>query len=136
VPVSNGESDWPIEPEDSEERGAVEQPGVTDWDSLLARLETQRMDEGWVTLEEAAAAAGVSRSTLRSWYRTNQLPSRMVPGLHGPQRLVPLDAVLDRAMRSSRIRRQLDAARAVDSEVAELRRRVERIERVLGLETR
>jgi hypothetical protein len=49
--------------------------------------------------------------------------------------LVPLDAVLDRTMRSSRLRRQLDAARAVDAELAELRRRVERVERLLGLDS-
>jgi AcrR family transcriptional regulator len=107
---------------------------VTDWDSLLAHLEAQPAGDGWVTLDEAAAAAGVSRSTLRSWYRSSQLPSRMVPGPHGPQRLVPLDAVVDRAMRSSRIRRQLDAARGVDAEVAELRRRVRRIEQLLGID--
>ena len=110
------------------------QPGATDWDALLAGLAGQPADEGWVTLEEAALAAGVSRSTLRSWYRSNQLPSRMVPGVHGPQRLVPLDAVLDRAMRSSRLRRQVDAARAVDAELAELDRRVRRIEELLGLD--
>jgi hypothetical protein len=112
----------------------MEPPEVTDWDSLLARLEAQPADDGWVTLEEAAAAAGVSRSTLRSWYRSNQLPSRMVPGAHGPQRLVPLDGVVDRAMRSSRIRRQLDAARSVDAELAELRRRIRRIEQLLGID--
>jgi predicted site-specific integrase-resolvase len=106
-----------------------------DWDDLLAQLEQQPAVQGWVTLDEASAAAGVSRSTLRSWYRTDHIPSRMVPGLHGPQRLVPLDAVLDRTMRSSRLRRQLDAARAVDAELAELRRRVERVERLLGLDS-
>jgi hypothetical protein len=37
-------------------------------------------------------------------------------------------------MRSSRIRRQVDAARAVDAELAELRRRVRRIEELLGLD--
>jgi transposase-like protein len=106
-----------------------------DWDDLLAKLEQQPAVQGWVTLDEAAAASGVSRSTLRSWYRTDQIPSRMVPGLHGPRRLVPLDAVLDRTMRSSRLHRQLDAARAVDAELAELRRRLERVERLLGLDS-
>ena len=104
-----------------------------DWDYLLARLAEQPREEGWVTLEEAAHAAGVSRSTLRSWYRADLLPSRMVAGAHGPQRLVPLDAVLDRALQSPRIQRQLEHTRSVEAEVDELRDRVERIERQLGL---
>jgi predicted site-specific integrase-resolvase len=87
-----------------------------------------------VTLEEATSATGVARSTLRSWYRTGQLASRMVPGVHGPQRLVPLEAVLDRALRSSRVRRQLEHARSLEAEVEELRRRLETIERRLGLD--
>ena len=66
-----------------------------DWDSMLAELATQPVEEGWVTLREASDAAGVSRSTLRSWYRTFQIPSRMVAGTHGPQRMVLLEAVVD-----------------------------------------
>ncbi len=104
-----------------------------DWDDLLAQLAEQPQEEGWVTLEEASAAAGVSRSTLRSWYRAGQLPARMVAGIHGPQRLVPLDAVVDRALRSSRVRRQLEHARSLEAEVEELRLRLEAIERHLGL---
>jgi transposase len=104
-----------------------------DWDDLLLQLANQPLDEGWVTLEEASNAAGVSRSTLRSWYRTAQIESRMVVGIHGPQRLVPLDAVLDRALRSVRGRRQLEHARSVEAEVEELRRRIEAIERHLRL---
>jgi transposase len=57
----------------------------------------------------------------------------MVDGAHGPQRMVPLDAVIDRALRSPRIPRQLDHARSLEAEVAELRQRVEMIERHLGL---
>jgi len=57
----------------------------------------------------------------------------MVAGIHGPQRLVPLDAVVDRALRSSRVRRQLEHARSLEAEVAELRLRLEAIERHLGL---
>jgi hypothetical protein len=38
-------------------------------------------------------------------------------------------------MRSSRLRHQLDAARTVDAEVAELRRRLERVERLLGIDS-
>jgi hypothetical protein len=58
----------------------------------------------------------------------------MIAGVHGPQRLVPLDAVLDRALRSPRVRRQLDHARSLEAEVEELRRRLRAIERHLGLE--
>ena len=38
-------------------------------DDMLAQLANQPVEEGWVTLQEASNAAGVSRSTLRSWYR-------------------------------------------------------------------
>ena len=104
-----------------------------DWDRMLAELATQPVEEGWVTLREASDAAGVSRSTLRSWYRTFQIPSRMVAGTHGPQRMVLLEAVVDRALRSSRARRQLDLARSLEAEVDALRHRVEALERHLGL---
>jgi hypothetical protein len=57
----------------------------------------------------------------------------MVAGVHGPQRLVPLDAVLDRALRSSRVRRQLERSRSLEAEVNELRRRLDAVERHLGL---
>ena len=104
-----------------------------DWDRMLAQLATQPIEEGWVTLQEASSAAGVSRSTLRSWYRTAQIPSRMVAGDHGPQRMVLLEEVVDRALRSSRARRQLENARSLEAEVDALRHRVEVIERHLGL---
>jgi predicted site-specific integrase-resolvase len=104
-----------------------------DWDLMLGELAKQPIEEGWVTLEEAVAATGVSRSTLRSWYRGGRIPSRMVAGLHGPQRIVPLAAVVDQALASPRSRRQLDQARSLQTEVEELRRRVEVIERHLGL---
>lgn len=107
--------------------------GGLDWDHLLDELASQPVDEGWVTLEEAASATGVSRSTLRSWYRSGRIPSRMVAGLHGPQRIVPLDGVVDRALQSARARRQLDRARSVEAELDALRRRVEVIERYLGI---
>lgn len=86
------------------------QGGAVDWDSMLLQLASQPVDDGWVTLEEASSAAGVSRSTLRSWYRSSQIPSRMVAGIHGPQRMVPLEAVVDRALRSARARKQLEHA--------------------------
>ena len=108
-------------------------PSEVDWDSMLAQLATQPVEEGWVTLQEASNAAGVSRSTLRSWYRAAQIPSRMVAGTHGPQRMVLLEAVIDRAFRSSRARRQLENARSLEAEVDALRHRVEALERHLGL---
>jgi transposase len=104
-----------------------------DWDDMLAQLANQPVEEGWVTLQEASNAAGVSRSTLRSWYRASLIPSRMVGGTHGPQRMVPLEAVVDRALRSSRARRQLENARSLEAELDALRLRVEAIERHLGL---
>jgi transposase len=104
-----------------------------DWDDMLAQLANQPVEEGWVTLQEASNAAGVSRSTLRSWYRAALIPSRMVAGTHGPQRMVPLEAVVDRALRSSRARRQLENARSLEAELDALRLRVEAIERHLGL---
>jgi predicted site-specific integrase-resolvase len=100
---------------------------------MLGELADQPIEEGWVTLEEAVAATGVSRSTLRSWYRSGRIPSKMVAGLHGPQRIVPLAAVLDQALRSPRSRKQLEQAQSVQAEVEELRRRVDTIERHLGL---
>jgi transposase len=105
---------------------------INDWDRMLGELAAQPIGEGWVTLEEAAGATGVSRSTLRSWYRSGLIPSKMVAGSHGPQRIVPLDLVVDRALGSSRSRRQLEQARSLQAEVEELRRRIERIERQLG----
>jgi transposase len=100
---------------------------------MLGELANQPIEEGWVTLEEAVGATAVSRSTLRSWYRGGRIPSRMVAGLHGPQRIVPLAAVLDQALASPRSRRHLDQARSLQTELEELRRRVEAIERHLGL---
>ncbi len=106
---------------------------IKDWDRMLDELAAQPIEEGWVTLEEATGATGVSRSTLRSWYRSGVLPSKMVAGAHGPQRIVPLGEVVDRALGSSRSRRQLEQARSLQAEVEELRRRIETIERHLGM---
>jgi transposase len=103
------------------------------WDRLLGDLASHPIEEGWVTLEEAVDATGISRSTLRSWYRCGRLPSRMVAGVHGPQRIVPLAVVIDQALTSPRSRRQLEQARTLQAEVDELRQRVERIELHLGL---
>lgn len=103
------------------------------WDDVLAQLAHEPPDEGWVTLAEASHAAGVSRSALRSWFRSGRIASRMVVGAHGPQRLVPLDAVIERALASARGRRQLEHARSLEAEVESLRGRVEALERHLGL---
>lgn len=103
------------------------------WDRLLGDLAGYPIEEGWVTLEEAVNATGVSRSTLRSWYRSGRIPSQMVAGVHGPQRIVPLAVVIDRALTSPRSRRQLEHARTLQADVDELRQRLERIERHLGL---
>ena len=59
---------------------------------------------------------------LRSWYRSGRIPSKMVAGVHGPQRIVPLaPLVIDQALGSPRSRRQLDQARSLQGEVEELR---------------
>ena len=67
----------------------------------LAGLGTDA-DATWVPLADAERQAGVSRSTLRTWYRTGQIASRLMPGPHGLQRLVPLEVVKDKAARSPR----------------------------------
>ena len=61
------------------------------------------MVDRWVSLAEAADAAGVSRSTLRAWYRDGRLPSRLVPGRNGPMREVPLEPVLERSRLGDRL---------------------------------
>src|SRR5215469_1574865 len=82
-----------------------------DWQDRLdnweVELELTAALEGsdWVTLERAAAETGASRSAIRSWYRTGEIPSRLVDGPHGPQRLVPLAPVAARAEASPRLRR-------------------------------
>ena len=68
----------------------------------LAGLSSGLDEEGWVTLAEAERRASVSRSTLRTWYRTGQIASRLMPGPHGLQRLVPLDVVVEKAATSPR----------------------------------
>jgi hypothetical protein len=91
-----------------------------DWDSLL--------DLRWVTLADAEQSAGVARSTLRVWYRTGQIPSRLVDGPFGPQREVPMEAVLARAANSTRITRKVGRTVTLEAEIALLRDRVEDLE--------
>jgi DNA-binding transcriptional MerR regulator len=101
-----------------------------DWERALEAWTAEESDaEGtWVTLGEAERRAGVSNSALRSWYRSGQVPSRLVDGPHGVQRLVPLDAVVQRAARSPRIQRRVAAAMGLEAEVALLRQRVDELE--------
>jgi transposase len=102
------------------------------WDEMLelANLEAGlRGDETWVTLAEAEGESGVSRSAMRAWYRTGELPSRVVDGPHGPHRLVPLEAVVARARQSPRIQRKAERALGLEAEVTQLRERVAELER-------
>lgn len=114
-----------------------------EWDARLAawrdELELLASVEGttWVPLAEAESRAGVSRSALRAWCRNGEIASRLVDGPHGPQRLVPLEAVLDRAERSTRIRRRAEREISLEAQVALLRSRVDQLEiRLAALEQR
>jgi transposase len=107
---------------------------ATDWDSRLARWQTElelfaQIDETpWVSLAQAEADTGVSRSALRTWYRNGEIASRLVDGPNGPQRLVPLDAVVERATRSPRIQRRAERELSLEAQVALLRHRVDQLE--------
>jgi len=114
-----------------------------DWEDRLdgweLELELNAQLEGsdWVTLERAAAVTGVSRAALRSWYRTGQIPSRLVDGPHGPQRLVPLAPVAARAEASPRLRRTAERRIADQAQLEILRHRVDQLElRLAALERR
>jgi transposase len=91
---------------------------------LFARLE----DTPWVPLAQAEAETGVSRSALRSWYRNGEIPSRLMDGPNGPQRLVPLDAVIERAAQSPRLQRRAEREVSLEAQVALLRHRVDQLE--------
>ena len=109
---------------------------LDDWDVEL-ELAAQLEGSDWVTLDRAAADTGVSRAALRSWYRTNQIPSRLVEGPHGPQRLVPLAVVASRAEASPRLRRAAERRLAGAAELEILRHRVDQLElRLSALEHR
>jgi hypothetical protein len=73
-----------------------------DLESALGDLGDLVDGHSWVSLAEAEQRAGVSRSTLRAWFRSGQIPSRLMPGPHGMQRLVPVDLVVERANRADR----------------------------------
>jgi transposase len=99
-------------------------------DAWEVELELAAQLEGsdWVTLERAAAETGASRAALRTWYRSGQIPSRLVDGPHGPQRLVPLAMVAGRAGASPRLRRTAERRIADQAELEILRHRVDQLE--------
>lgn len=115
----------------------------SEWDARLAawqdELELLGRVEGtsWVSLAEAHARTGVSRSALRAWYRNGEIPSRLVDGPHGPQRLVPLEAIIERAGRSPRIQRRAEREVSLEAQLALLRSRLDQLEiRLTALESR
>ncbi len=114
-----------------------------EWDDRLdgweleVELNAQLEGSDWVTLERAVADTGVSRAALRSWYRTGQIPSRLVDGPHGPQRLVPLAVVAGRAEASPRLRRTAERRLADQAQLEILRHRIDQLElRLVAIESR
>jgi transposase len=104
---------------------------LDDWETELD-LSAALEGSDWVTLERAASDTGVSRAALRSWYRSGQIPSRLVEGPHGPQRLVPLAVVSERAEASPRLRHAARRQLAAEAQVEILRHRIEALERRLS----
>lgn len=77
----------------------------------------------WLTVAEAAEAADVSVGTIRRWYSGDDpdVPSEMRDGTHGPERVMPADAVRERAARSGRRPADFDAALAgLDGQAADV----------------
>jgi hypothetical protein len=110
------------------------QDRLDNWE-LELELAAQLEGSDWVTLERAAAETGASRAALRSWYRTGEIPSRLVDGPHGPQRLVPLALVASRAEASPRLRRTAERRIAEEAQLEILRHRVDQLElRLAALE--
>jgi hypothetical protein len=114
-----------------------------DWEDRLDawELELELSDQlggsDWVALDMAASRAGVSRATLRNWYRAGLIPSRLVDGPHGPQRLVPLAVVTARAGESPRLRRAAERRDAQQFDLEVLRHRLDQLElRVATLDQR
>ena len=112
-----------------------------DWEERLdaweLELELNARLEGsdWVTLERAAADTGASRAVLRTWYRTGQIPSRLVDGPNGPQRLVPMALVAARAEASPRLRHSAERRLADQAQLELLRHRIDQLElRLAALE--
>jgi hypothetical protein len=114
---------------------------MSDWDDRLSRwrdelaLFAQLEETPWVTLAQAEQETGVSRSALRAWYRNAEINSKLVDGPNGPQRLVPLDAVVERAARSPRIQRRVEREISLEAQVTLLRHRLDQLElRLAALE--
>lgn len=112
-----------------------------EWEDRLAewREELALFDrlEGWIPLADAVERVGVSRSTLRNWYRSGQIRSRLADGPYGPQRLVHVDEVEARAARSPRLRNRAEDAIALEAKVVLLQHRVDQLElRLAALEGR
>ena len=104
---------------------------------LEVELAAQLEGSDWVTPERAATETGASRAALRTWYRSGQIPSRLVEGPHGPQRLVPLAMVASRAEASPRLRRTAERRIADQAELEILRHRIDQLElRLAALEQR
>jgi hypothetical protein len=109
---------------------------LDEWETEL-QLAAQMEGSDWVTLERAASETGVSRAALRSWYRSGQIASRLVDGPHGPQRLVPLSVIAERAEASPRLRRSAERRLADEAQIELLRHRVDQLElRLASLERR
>ena len=109
---------------------------LDEWE-LELELTAQLEGSDWVTLGRAAADTGASRAALRTWYRTGQIPSRLVDGPHGPQRLVPLALVARRAEASPRLRRSAERRLGDQAELEILRHRIDQLElRLAALEQR
>ncbi len=109
---------------------------LDEWE-LELELNAQLEGSDWVPLERAAAETGVSRAALRAWYRTGQIPSRLVDGPHGPQRLVPLAVVASRAEASPRLRHSAQRRLADEAQLEILRHRIDQLElRLAALERR
>jgi len=113
----------------------------SEWDDRLAawrddlELLGKLDDTPWVPLAVAEAEVGVSRSALRAWYRNGEIASRLVDGPHGPHRLVPLQAVQDRAAQSARIQRRAEREVSLEAQLTLVRHRVDQLElRLTALE--
>ncbi|MGH9190173.1 MAG: excisionase [Acidimicrobiales bacterium] len=101
------------------------------WDELTPawEVEATAATPTWISLADAEFRVGVSRSALRSWFRSGQVPSRLVDSRHGPQRMVSLDAVIDRAQQSPRLQRRAAKALTMEAEVVLLHERLGELER-------
>ncbi|HZN15539.1 MAG TPA: hypothetical protein VFB78_14815 [Acidimicrobiales bacterium] len=105
-------------------------------DAELARVVAEwreAADVEWATVAEAERATGVSRSALRAWYRNGDVPSHLVDGPHGQQRLVDLEAVVARAAQAGRRvgRRQPTRDATIElllDRIDDLERRIETLE--------